>query len=121
MRTISDMARPAVGSNYGDSAFKSSASFAIALGLRPALTRFERTSDASLDGAKEAITAGRPANALGGAQAVKQIRLRLAGKWVGGFPRRGIALRVKHAKAACQVCRDRPEKTLGRNASGEPY
>src|SRR3954468_14446398 len=51
--------------------------------LRPALAGLEFAPGSTLEASEKAIVAERPANALGGAQPVEQIRLRLAGQKIG--------------------------------------
>jgi hypothetical protein len=51
--------------------------------LRPTLAWLENTPCPSLDAGEKAIIAERPADTLGGAQAIEHIRLRLDGKQIG--------------------------------------
>ncbi len=60
------------------------------LRLRPTLARLQDAPGSSLDAGEKAIIAERPADALGGAQAIEQVRLRLAGKQIGEAGKRSL-------------------------------
>jgi hypothetical protein len=53
------------------------------LRLRPALARSQRPRGPPLDAGEKAIVAERPADALGSAQAVEQVRVRLVIEQIG--------------------------------------